>query len=319
MIPLKIDPIRAIKHFDSVEKKVKDKIETILRLGRLSTADKLEIDSVTRKYLEQLEDKCLQILITAEPKEFLPIIGLHRSLNKQSNVIINSKVKETVLSKVLKNVFIDNGYEKLEKYDFVRQFKIDTCPYCNRNYIYSFERESSDKKGSVKPQIDHFYPKDKYPYLGISFYNLIPSCLPCNGTEAKHNKDPKEEKMKSPYEISHADFHFSVGIRGLDFSKNGLNASFELEMDKKIEGNVRVFHLDGYYQLHKDHAAELILKSELEYSKSFRESLSNIVGLTFDKSEIDRMIVGNYTDEKDLHKRPLSKMYRDIAIDLGLI
>jgi hypothetical protein len=31
------------------------------------------------------------------------------------------------------------------------------------------------------------------------------------------------------------------------------------------------------------------------------------------------MIIGNFAELDELHKRPLSKLYRDIAIELGLI
>ena len=32
-----------------------------------------------------------------------------------------------------------------------------------------------------------------------------------------------------------------------------------------------------------------------------------------------RTLIGNYTEDKDLHKRPMSKFVMDIAKDLGLI
>lgn len=36
--------------------------------------------------------------------------------------------------------------------------------------------------------LDHFFPKDKYKYLAINFYNLIPICKWCN--YLKNNSDP---------------------------------------------------------------------------------------------------------------------------------
>ena len=47
------------------------------------------------------------------------------------------------------------------------------CPYCNRNYIIT----DSDVNTA---QLDHFFSKTDYPILALSFYNLIPSCQPCN-------------------------------------------------------------------------------------------------------------------------------------------
>jgi hypothetical protein len=46
-----------------------------------------------------------------------------------------------------------------------------------------------NKSKELMPEIDHFYPKDKYPFLAVSFFNLIPSCLTCNGLSAMSNTD----------------------------------------------------------------------------------------------------------------------------------
>ncbi|MFX8327742.1 hypothetical protein ABTL71_18955, partial [Acinetobacter baumannii] len=80
----------------------------------------------------------------------------------------------------------------------------DTCPYCNRSYIYYISRRKE-----IKPQIDHFFPKSKYPFLAMSFYNLIPSCQTCNGFGAKEEKDPLTEGLINPYLLKTTDFSFS--------------------------------------------------------------------------------------------------------------
>jgi hypothetical protein len=75
------------------------------------------------------------------------------------------------------------------------------------------------------------------------------------------------------------------------------------------------------YELHNDHALELIIKKRIKYSKKYRDYLNSYSssGLKFSKSELDRMILGNYSLEKEQNKRPLSKMYQDIGKELGLI
>ncbi|TCL67476.1 hypothetical protein EV196_10232 [Mariniflexile fucanivorans] len=47
----------------------------------------------------------------------------------------------------------------------------------------------------IKPELDHYYPKSLYPYFGVSFYNLIPSCQSCNGLGVKGENDPFSIKM----------------------------------------------------------------------------------------------------------------------------
>ncbi|MDQ7066856.1 MAG: hypothetical protein Q9M40_01995 [Sulfurimonas sp.] len=64
-----------------------------------------------------------------------------------------------------------DGKEVYNAYKLVKSLNLSVCPYCNRNTIYNItnkNRRTSD--------LDHFYPKSKYPFLAVSFYNLIPSC-----------------------------------------------------------------------------------------------------------------------------------------------
>ena len=90
-------------------------------------------------------------------------------------------------------------------------------------------------------------------------------------------------------------------------------------LSNQIEGNVKVFKLDELYKLHNDHILELIIKAEVNYNDKYRKYLNKYKGLTFSDAEIDRVLIGNYTSLSQLHKRPFSKLYRDIALELELI
>jgi len=54
--------------------------------------------------------------------------------------------------------------------------KIFLCPYCQRNYVNIIQKDSL----TIKPDLDHFYPKAKYPFLAATIDNLIPACQVCN-------------------------------------------------------------------------------------------------------------------------------------------
>lgn len=223
--------------------------------------------------------------------------------------------------KILYNIFISSVYEDTSNFDkskFVERINIDTCPYCNRNYIYT-----SKKNKKIKPEIDHFYPKHLYPILGLSYFNLIPSCEPCNGQSAKHKKDPFSERILNPYLINNEDFKFGHKINNISIINPLLSSKTDVEVffkpNANIEPNLKTFNLKELYELHNDHAIELIVKRNLKYSKKYRSYLSSYNGLKFSSSEIDRMILGNYALEKEQHKRPLSKLYQDIGKELGLI
>ena len=152
--------------------------------------------------------------------------------------------------KILYNIFITSTYENslFEKMKFIERIKIETCPYCNRNYIYT-----SKKKQKIKPEIDHFYPKHLYPILGISYFNLIPSCEPCNGQSAKFKKDPFSERILSPYEIKIEDFKLSHKINNISII-NPLSGKSDVEVFFKpndlIKPNLKTFNLTELYELH---------------------------------------------------------------------
>ena len=55
------------------------------------------------------------------------------------------------------------------------------CPYCNAETLYAFEwKEDTKTLKMAKSAFDHYFPRAKYPFLGLSLYNLIPSCTRCN-------------------------------------------------------------------------------------------------------------------------------------------
>ena len=89
--------------------------------------------------------------------------------------------------------------------------------------------------------------------------------------------------------------------------------------DDVIKTHFETFNLEDQYKVHTDIAAEIIWKSKV-YVDSYRDELENLSKkLGLNDAEIKRMLVGNYTELEDVHKRPLAKLTTDIAKDLGLI
>lgn len=82
---------------------------------------------------------------------------------------------------------LKNGYKSLNS-DIKKQFKLEffkqnerRCPMCGQLL------ETSKKSSSSIPtaDLDHFFPKDKYPQFSLLPQNLIPTCMECNRIE-KH-------------------------------------------------------------------------------------------------------------------------------------
>jgi len=224
----------------------------------------------------------------------------------------------TALNEFLRSSIFVKEYDnwssrkKYGGYKFVKQLNLKTCPYCNRNYTFVVE----GKNGKLRPEIDHFYPKSKYPFLAMSFYNLIPSCSSCNHT--KSDKDSFDLELVNPYDIEENNVKFSYTPKTIDFlqikdEKYDFD-NFEINIDG-IYSNIKLFKLEELYVQHKDIVLDLLVK-KVTYPESYIQDLSKEFG--FESDEIYRFIFCNYSTPEEFNKRPLSKLTRDIVEDLKI-
>ena len=78
--------------------------------------------------------------------------------------------------------------------------------------------------------------------------------------------------------------------------------------------------MEEIYQNHKDIALELIQKTQI-YNESYIDELyQKYEGTLFkNREDVLRHITGGYIEDKDINKRPLSKLIKDISEELDLI
>ena len=268
---------------------------------------------------------------------FIEMIISQKSFNDLVKNPIFDDICTIKLNKSLYNYAIEKYKEKLEyrynqinKKALVRIAGINVCPYCNRNFINVTEEANTS-------QLDHFFPKNEYPLFALCFYNLIPSCYGCN------NKKSTSKFYISPYDESITDIDellkFSLNIKFADFINNSesidiiikddiseeelkqLESKDKLSVRQKLLKDKYVIDTRSLYKLHADIVQELLWKHEI-YNKDYKLGLYQIFadsGKSFSDSEIDRMIVGYYTDKENYGKRPLSKMVTDISKEIGLV
>lgn len=252
------------------------------------------------------DNKNLEDIFTLKPDEILTMISTHgekESLNRLKYVFSYDKFQSEITK-----LFTDN-------------FNFRTCFYCNKDFITNFKK---DKNSFVSTfQLDHFFDKATYPYLALSFYNLIPSCPTCNSKKVKGSENcfpaciaPNDKnfafhekvKFKLFLEPSCENLH----IKGADDIDIPLKEQFSDIYDKYIQ----IFHLNERYKAHKDIVFEMIKKAEL-YPESRLKELQNLTGIPFQQIKKD---IFNLIDENDdLSKKPFSKLIKDISEELGLI
>jgi len=265
-----------------------------------------------KQLLEKFEnEEYLKSILLAKPNKLIEIIKKH----EDNQNLKKARYKKEALHNILYRIFVDYGYDKIDKLKFIENINLGSCPYCNRNYIFT-----TSKNGSIKPEIDHLYPKSLYPYLACSYFNLIPSCPTCNGFGAKEAKDTfYVYPISNPYTIQPIDFKFSITPHKVDFVDDAKKEKYNFDnFEIDIYGNkanLEIFHLEELYKQHKDIVLELLIKKAY-YPKSYIEELSRF---GFSQNEIYRYLFSNYKQDNDLHKRPLSKLIRDISQELCII
>lgn len=274
-----------------------------------------------------LKDDNLRALIIAKPDELFQHI---KQIEKKYACDLNTEEKR-------KNLFNVFGYERFRgnrnSQWLAEKLNIRACPYCGSQFtLYRKELPPKGQKTTNKIkllfQLDHFFPKMKYPYLSLSFFNLVPSCASCNNSKS----DSEEDLNLNPYHGFSLNELSVFKITTVDFLKNYIgykqDYTYELQERKTLDNNspekkylqshMDAFNLNDLYQQHRDTVDELIAKSRY-YDSNKKKELETLFNGKLTRPEIDRMIAGNYVEEKDFLKRPLAKFTKDIAQDLNLL
>jgi hypothetical protein len=226
--------------------------------------------------------------------------------------------------------FREKALARWDAYDLAAKLEVNVCPYCNRQFTTTVRKQNGE--GIVRPEFDHFFPQGTHPLLALSLYNLVPCCSTCNSRACKGDDDFCLNDNVHPYVEGFGEegtFTFtpqalSPGAALPDVAdqvKISLNIVPDPDdPDKKarVEENCRAFNLDVIYESHADVVSEILWKGKA-YPGGYVEALRHMLDGRLSTDDVNRIILGNYTAEKDLDKRPLAKLTRDIAKELGLI
>lgn len=298
------------KHVKDISIKLKKAIEAIDTSGLNSESNDCLKDLSNEKEIANLlsaNSFQLKLYIEYFRVNYPTALGV-QGQKKDAWVQLYRMLREDIFEKEYKNW--GGRRQEYGAYYFVDKLGLKTCPYCNRNYTFVVDEDN----GKLRPEIDHFYPKSLYPFLAMSFYNLIPSCQICNHTKSSTLK----EELENPYDITPNSYKFTYIPKNIDFTlveddKYKFD-NFEIKITGKKD-NLELFKLNELYEQHKDIVLELLVK-KVYYPKSYIEELERF---GFKSDEIYRYLLCNYQKDEDLHKRPLSKLIKDISEELGLV
>ena len=272
------------------------------------------------------------------------IIRLEKHINKIKSII----TKNNIIFKGTnpadgKLIYNDVYWDIVESFDYAAysasdkpyklmlELGVNVCPYCNRQFVNTF----ISPDGKTRATLDHFYSKSEYPYLALSFYNLIPSCYSCNSS-LKGRIPFTFNKNVNPYHSSFENIvSFTIKYKEIGDSKKYIsefyNDSNFMKIDfknlihknrndyKKVEKNIEVFKLKELYNLHKDIVLRVIQQDVIYNKAGYAKTIKNKYPKIFnDEEDVLKTLIGYYNNHLDFNKSPFSRLLRDISDELDL-
>ena len=206
--------------------------------------------------------------------------------------------------------------------------KVKFCPCCNAETVESFEFQREGKLCVAKTAFDHFYPRARYPFLGLSLYNLIPTCNRCNSKfksdkigdlcNTYHPFATKEEQVVDFHEgmkfilvPNKVPRHSACDIKdfaGIVIAERHLGAYQQGSVHKKL------FRLNEVYsKLYLQDAVDVYWKAN-KYSESYIQTqyaLLKDCGMS--RNDFERLIYGTPLRREEINNHRLGKLTIDIA------
>lgn len=272
----------------------------------------------------KLSDSKIEKLLTISKKsdmiEYIKNIDdlIKKDVNKNNN-------KDKILED------IENEFVRLFKkfsnrnwaVDFFKLINVRVCPYCNRAYTFTVHEKTTGRKS--KAELDHYFPKNLYPYMAISIFNIVPSCSLCNKGKSNKYVTIDVQNIFYPYEEGFDNkIVFTVDSKNLNYIFD-LSREFSIKLkcdsnDLKdmIKSYNDAFKIDHLYSMHSDYVQEIIQKTIVYNDSMVEEIYTQYPDLFSSKEEVKQMILGNYTEINQLGKRPLAKLTKDIWDELSV-
>lgn len=252
--------------------------------------------------------KNLEILIEGKPNELRLLNLRYKKLNLTDD-------ERKIVARFLVNSTYENWFQPKHGLQFLQLLNYNTCVYCNRNYTKTIK----DIKGNkiLICEFDHWYVKTKFPLLAVSFYNLIPSCHPCNSSikgEPKIDWDRALRNYIHPYLVE-KNQHFNFSYVSKSLTEN--NVKINVVKNSKMDKTLKLFKTFEIYNSHSSMELQGLIDLRHKYPENYIKTLFKDAfkgGLS--EKEIYNLIFGVEVEGKDYHQRPLSKFKHEIITEL---
>lgn len=325
---------------NSVDFTFQDEAKTTIKIG-------ISQGSPTETFLRMIQNpKYLFHLMTCYPGELMVIIKFVYGLFQlEEEVLANSRLTCDLYHKyypgnppvidhfntIMHRIFVDWVFEKKDKQGkplfnkkkFCQEAGVIICPYCGVEDITTSSVPTSKGEMVVKPDVDHFLPKYKYPYLAMSFANLIPTSVGCNRGRKRTidpivGLNPLQVKLQNPYLYDDSKLTFCY-----DFNNTNRSSGDAYRVRTTGNNNIR----DGYVLMGLDrlYDTKRFLIGELYtqmagLAQQYLNFLQNM-GIPYSpERKIGRpdlcLVLGYDESEESARKHGCYKFRRDMAYQL---
>lgn len=265
---------------------------------------KCEIDKISKKIKSNLDHQ----KILSSP--FIELMNLAKEFN--SNCHNWNSLNE--LFKTESGFKYDSKRERILDFIVNQKIKINSCHYCNIDFINSFE---ADDKNYDHSTFDHVLPKKIFPFLSLSVFNLVPCCYSCNSKFKKETEFKIDDNLPK---IIPSAIEFQLNDI-LEFQLKFKSSTKEIKADltnisrtENVDQFMKIFKLKNRYDFHIKKAEDLIEKRKI-YSDSQIKEIAKL--LNRDIQSIKKDIFGKECFEST--NAPFEKYKQDVAKQLGLI
>lgn len=202
---------------------------------------------------------------------------------------------------------------------YIERLGIRTCVYCNLQYALTINHS----QGLF--ELDHRFPKSEYPYLCVTFFNLQPSCPSCNHGKKAATADfglyTNDRNQLHPFHLLSMP-HLYLRKRRLDSKYINIRLVASDTTDPALcslaASHQRDFNINDTYSVVKDVAEETIWRCKA-FDETYKELFLRNFPELYDKDALHRFVFGAYSDDSNVHQRPLTKLIRDIEKDMGVV
>ena len=200
----------------------------------------------------------------------------------------------------------------------IEKLGIRTCVYCNVQYALT----TNHSHGLF--ELDHRYPKSKYPFLCTSFYNLQPSCPSCNHGKKTATADfglyTTDENDLNPFHLLTTPQLYlrkrRLKLEKIQINLTATDTSNAEQVDLAVS-HEHDFDINAIYRELRENAEETIWRC-YAYDNTYRDLFLLNFPELYDKDALHRFVFGVHS-EGNVHSRPLTKLVRDIEKDMRVV